>query len=176
VNTYLELKEKGQNFEVIFVCMDGTEDEWKQYHASMPWLAIPYSDFEVADDLYDYTEKYGSLLGCPWLLLLNPDGKPIGGNGRMMLMRHSAAFPWALETIEAQKEKEKKWIEYCPKEIQIDSSQENLELILNETVGWCCNHCGVSGMGWAYHDKTQKEWKESYHPRCALLLKHSNQS
>lgn len=41
---YKKLKEAKKEFEIIYVCLDNDEEEWKEYFASMPWISLPYSD------------------------------------------------------------------------------------------------------------------------------------
>jgi len=48
---YKQIKKKvGDMFEIVFVSSDRSEEEWKNYFAEMPWLAIPFSarDIKVA--------------------------------------------------------------------------------------------------------------------------------
>jgi len=173
LSIYLDLKERGHMFEIIFVCMDGSEEEWTSYYAGMPWLAIRYDDFATADDLYDYAEAHGSLIGCPWLLLLDGNGFPLNeGNGRMMFMRWgSLSYPWTIESLKARKALEDKFIDSLPKKIKIPKVETLLELGLNEEVGWACQSCKMSGLGWGYHNgssDTRDGWKFSYHPRCGF--------
>ncbi|XP_005256813.1 nucleoredoxin isoform X2 [Gorilla gorilla gorilla] len=44
VESYRKIKEAGQNFEIIFVSADRSEESFKQYFSEMPWLAVPYTD------------------------------------------------------------------------------------------------------------------------------------
>ena len=36
--------ESGASFEIIFVSSDEDETKFNEYHAEMPWLALPYTD------------------------------------------------------------------------------------------------------------------------------------
>ncbi|XP_069883520.1 nucleoredoxin isoform X2 [Dipodomys merriami] len=44
VESYRKIKEAGQQFEIIFVSADRSEESFKQYFSEMPWLAVPYTD------------------------------------------------------------------------------------------------------------------------------------
>jgi nucleoredoxin len=44
VDIYDELMRKGEAFEIVFVHLDHMEENFKKYHASMPWLALPFGD------------------------------------------------------------------------------------------------------------------------------------
>lgn len=39
---YRKLKEAGKRFEVVFVSLDRDEQSYRQYQATMPWLAVPF--------------------------------------------------------------------------------------------------------------------------------------
>ena len=47
VNTYNILKKAGKKFEIIFISGDTDEEEWREYRASMPWIALPFKDKSV---------------------------------------------------------------------------------------------------------------------------------
>jgi Ca2+-binding EF-hand superfamily protein/thiol-disulfide isomerase/thioredoxin len=53
------LKSKG--FEVVFVSMDRSEDDFKAYHGSMPWLARPFSS--TVEDIYGSVFIQGGTVG-----------------------------------------------------------------------------------------------------------------
>ena len=36
--------DKGKNFEVVFASSDRDEESFNEYYATMPWLAVPFSD------------------------------------------------------------------------------------------------------------------------------------
>jgi len=43
--TYNKLRNKGKNFEIVFVSSDRSETSFTEYYASMPgWFALPYKD------------------------------------------------------------------------------------------------------------------------------------
>jgi len=66
---YKALKEAGKDFEIVFVSSDQDEDQFKSYHAEMPWLAMPYSQTKLKEDL---KKKY-DCKGIPYLVIV--DGK-----------------------------------------------------------------------------------------------------
>lgn len=41
---YSKAKETGKKFEVVFASSDNSDEEFKDYLATMPWWAIPYGD------------------------------------------------------------------------------------------------------------------------------------
>ena len=66
---YKALKEAGKDFEIVFISSDQDEDQFKSYHAEMPWLAMPFSQTKLNGDL---NKKYKTN-GIPYLVIV--DGK-----------------------------------------------------------------------------------------------------
>ena len=44
---YEQLKTNGSNFEIVYMSSDEDLNAFNNYHALMPWLAIPFSDLET---------------------------------------------------------------------------------------------------------------------------------
>ncbi|CAI7990419.1 Nucleoredoxin [Geodia barretti] len=44
LGTYQKVKDAGKKFEIIFCSSDREEDAYKEYYATMPWLALPFGD------------------------------------------------------------------------------------------------------------------------------------
>jgi len=99
---YNELKEAKKDFEIVFVSWDSDDNSFKEYHKSMPWLAIPFDKSDVKDPL---TEKY-EVNGIPSLVLLESDtGEVITKEGRNPISEYGAlAFPFTKERIEEAKQ------------------------------------------------------------------------
>ena len=74
---YNEVNKNGKKLEVIFVSLCKTEDKFKEYFKSMPWISLPYNP-KLANDL---GQKYG-IRGIPALLVMNEDGTVADPNGR----------------------------------------------------------------------------------------------
>jgi len=91
--TYQKMKENGNDdFEIIFVSSDRDEEAFNEYHAEQPWLALPYAERALKEDL----SKACGVEGVPTLTIIGPDGKVINGNGRSALSKDKdgASFPW----------------------------------------------------------------------------------
>jgi len=104
---YNEIKESGNDFEVIFISSDSSEPEFKKYHEDMPWLAIPYKNEDEKDAC---SEKY-SIRGLPTLVLIDGEsGDTITEDGRETVSAYGAAgFPFSKSRLdECKKEKEEK--------------------------------------------------------------------
>jgi len=105
---YNEIKEAGNDFEIVFVSSDNSEKEFKSYHGEMPWLAIPFNNEDEKDAC---SEKY-SIQGLPTLILLDGEsGDTISEDGRGAIEEFGAkGFPFSkskLEQCKKDKEEEK---------------------------------------------------------------------
>jgi len=90
------LKEKG--LEVVFISSDQDEDQFKEYYAEQPWLALPYS---ARDKKAALSKKY-KVEGIPSLVIINPaDGSVITKDGRSAVMKDPTGekFPWIPPTF-----------------------------------------------------------------------------
>ena len=100
VEAYETLKKQGKGFEIVFISSDSDLDEFNEYYAKMPWLALPYEDYrEMQEEL---SEKY-ECNGIPHLVLLDgATGEIITKDGRSYIAEHGpSVFPWTEEAIQA---------------------------------------------------------------------------
>lgn len=91
------LKEKG--LEVVFISSDQDEDQFKEYYAEQPWLALPYS---ARDKKAALSKKY-KVEGIPSLVIINPaDGSVITKDGRSAVMGDPTGekLPWIPPTFQ----------------------------------------------------------------------------
>jgi len=79
---YTELVGKGENFEVVFVSSDRDEASFKEYYATMPWLALPFEERDVKAKL----SKKFKVSGIPALIILDEAGEVINKEGRSCVM------------------------------------------------------------------------------------------
>ncbi|TYZ64565.1 hypothetical protein PybrP1_008632 [[Pythium] brassicae (nom. inval.)] len=76
---YDEVKERGvEDFEIVFVSSDRTEEKFVEYYADMPWLALPYEKRLLKADLCD---KFG-VRTVPTLIFFNDKGEMVERQGR----------------------------------------------------------------------------------------------
>ena len=96
-DAYNTINKDEKKFEVIFVSSDQTEDAFKEYFGTMPFLALPY-DSEIKDVLSDYFE----VEGIPMLIILDGDGRVITSSGRAVVSgdKEGKKFPWFPEPVE----------------------------------------------------------------------------
>ena len=58
---------RGKGMEIVFVSSDRDEHSFKEYHQSMPWLALPFVSHQIKQNL---SIKYG-VSGIPCLIILD---------------------------------------------------------------------------------------------------------
>ena len=59
VETYKKVKKAGKKFEIIFCSSDREEESFREYYATMPWIALPFGDSrkKSLSRLYDVSGK-----------------------------------------------------------------------------------------------------------------------
>jgi nucleoredoxin len=87
---YNNLINAKKNFEVVFVSSDSSQEQFDEYFAEMPWLALPYAERERKGEL----SSEFSVSGIPMLLLFSPDGELYESAGRAKVSAAPAGFPW----------------------------------------------------------------------------------
>jgi len=80
---------------VVFLSSDQSEDAFKEYFAEMPWLALPYTERALKEDL----SKLFEVNGIPTLILLKPDGQIVTTEGREAIGFGAEYFPWGTEEL-----------------------------------------------------------------------------
>ena len=58
VDTYKKLKEENKNIETVFISSDRSEEQYKEYYDTMPWLSLPYGS-PLKKELSEYFEVEG---------------------------------------------------------------------------------------------------------------------
>jgi thiol-disulfide isomerase/thioredoxin len=75
---YNETKAQGHPFEIIFVSSDRQDSDFTSYFNTMPWLAIPFAERDVANRL----KSAFQVRGIPALILLDAQGNVLTKDGR----------------------------------------------------------------------------------------------
>ncbi len=78
---YLKIKEKNNYFEIIFISSDKSENEFKEYYNSMPWLAVPYEKRHIKTKLCNL---FG-IKTIPRLIILDNDNEIIDLDARKFI-------------------------------------------------------------------------------------------
>ncbi|PSR99554.1 Nucleoredoxin like [Actinidia chinensis var. chinensis] len=106
-NTYNQLKTNGSEFEVVFVSSDEDLDAFNNYYASMPWLAVPFSDLDSKKAL----NRRFDVEGIPCLIILQPNSpkdEAVLREGVEIVYRFGVmAFPFTGERLEELEREEK---------------------------------------------------------------------
>lgn len=77
------------SLEIVFASSDSDKSSFEEYFAEMPWLAIPFEDRFLKEEL----SKTYSVSGIPTLVFLAPDGSVLTTDGRSKVMEdESGAF------------------------------------------------------------------------------------
>ncbi|XP_054710416.1 nucleoredoxin-like [Uloborus diversus] len=103
VKLYKKLKKAGKKFEIIFVSSDRSEQSFKQYFSTMPWLAVPFSEEKKRKEL-GYVYGVG---GIPSLILLDESNFVITKEGRLEVNEDPDGedFPWKPKLVDELAEK-----------------------------------------------------------------------
>jgi nucleoredoxin len=75
--TYKAIKAARDDFELVFVSGDRDAAQFREYFATMPWLALPFEEKR-----YEALSSHFEVEGIPTLVLLSPEGKVITTKGR----------------------------------------------------------------------------------------------
>ncbi|KAG9454041.1 hypothetical protein H6P81_006945 [Aristolochia fimbriata] len=103
-SVYNRLKEEEANFEIVFVSSDEDQKSFDEYYATMPWLAIPFSDLQSKKNL---TQRF-QIEGIPSLVILESCGTPIQTDGVDLIYRYGReAFPFTSECLSQLEAEEK---------------------------------------------------------------------
>ncbi|CAM9144331.1 unnamed protein product [Phaeothamnion confervicola] len=88
---YATLAAAGKPFEVIFVSSDKSEEEFKAYHADMPWLALPFNGRRKA-----VVAALLNVRALPTLLVYDEESRLITAQGRVEVVKDPTgeSFPW----------------------------------------------------------------------------------
>lgn len=90
---YLELKKQNAPFEIVFCSADKDMKGFQEYFGSMPWLAIPFENDVIKQNLNELFE----VSGIPRFVMLSPDGV-INPNARGDVESNPSGFPWKQPT------------------------------------------------------------------------------
>ncbi|XP_043275156.1 nucleoredoxin-like [Venturia canescens] len=103
VDTYQRIRERGHNFEVIFVSSDRSEESYNAYIESMPWLRIPFAQEERRQKL----ARALDVQAIPTLVILDPRDNIITLEGRTELLEDPEGlnYPWTTRLVNILTEK-----------------------------------------------------------------------
>lgn len=103
---YKNLKDKGDNFEIVLISLDYEEEHFKQGIA-VPWLALPFKDKNC-----EKLARYFELETVPTLVIIGQDGKTLHPNVTELIEEHGVeAYPFSAEKVAELAEIEKARLE-----------------------------------------------------------------
>ncbi|XP_001607483.1 nucleoredoxin [Nasonia vitripennis] len=103
IDTYQRIRERGHDFEVIFVSSDRSEESYKTYTDTMPWLRIPFAQEERRQKL----ARALDVQAIPTLVILDPRDNIITLEGRTEVLEDPEGlnFPWTSRLVNILTEK-----------------------------------------------------------------------
>ncbi|CAL5069856.1 unnamed protein product [Urochloa decumbens] len=145
------------SFEVIFISMDRSKEEFQASLSVMPWLAIPYSDTSRQD-----LTRIFAIKGIPALLILGLDGKVLKTDGRTTISTYGAtAFPFTESRVSEVDEALKKEGDNLPR--RVNDPRHRHELELDMAKAYICDECQQKGRYWVF---SCKQCNFDLHPSC----------
>ncbi|XP_046604934.1 nucleoredoxin-like isoform X1 [Neodiprion virginianus] len=131
VDSYQKIRERGHNFEVIFVSSDRSEESYNTYTETMPWLRIPFSQEERRRKL----ARAFDVQAIPTLVILDQRDNIITLEGRTELLEDPEAwnFPWASRLVNILTEKYMTTLHRAPA-IILFVEADDCEIQFGETV------------------------------------------
>ncbi|KAH7857554.1 hypothetical protein Vadar_013949 [Vaccinium darrowii] len=136
VEVYNELFPKG-NFEIVLVHRADEDDEaFTDSLSKMPWLAIPFSDSNTRDCLYELFKA----MVTPYLVILDEDGKVMIEDGVVYIGEYGVdAYPKTQERIKEIKDEEEKAKREQPLKCILASRSRDFVILANgNTVSFTC--------------------------------------
>lgn len=95
VEIYNKLLKKGEAFEIVFLSCDEEED-YEEYCASMPWLALPFGDNAEHNLCRCFRVK-----GIPTLIILGSDRKTVQTHAVHLIREYGMrGYPFTKERLD----------------------------------------------------------------------------
>uniref|UniRef100_A0A0E0KEW1 protein-disulfide reductase n=1 Tax=Oryza punctata TaxID=4537 RepID=A0A0E0KEW1_ORYPU len=161
VNEYNKIKEKHDDFEIIFISSDREQSSYDEFFSGMPWLALP-----MGDERKQHLSKTFRIRGIPSLVAIGPDGKTVSRDAKTPLMVHGAdAFPFTEEKLREMEERMDEMAKGWPEKVKHELHGEHELVLTRWSRAYCCDGCDEMGSSWSYRCT---ECDFDLHPKCAL--------
>jgi len=99
---YKKLLENG-DLEIVFISADLDEKSFEEYHNTMPWLALPFSDENTRKKI----DQAFQVDGIPSLIFLDKEGRVITTEGVEIIEEYGVeGYPFTAERLDELKAKE----------------------------------------------------------------------
>ncbi|MQM23027.1 hypothetical protein Taro_056088, partial [Colocasia esculenta] len=145
---YKSLKEKNEDFEIVFVSMDRDESGFTECYSNMPWLALP-----CEEEALRVLSRYFDIRGIPSLIVIGPEGKTVSREGRNLINLHlEMAYPFTEAQIQLLRERMDEEAKKYSRSVNHMGHRHLLNLVSEDTGGgpFICCECDDQGSGWAY--------------------------
>ncbi|KAL1327537.1 hypothetical protein HN51_037586 [Arachis hypogaea] len=160
IEAYHEIKEKEEEFEVIFISSDHDQASFEESFAVMPWLAIPYGDPRKS-----YLTRKFRVYEVPMLVAIGANGQTITKDARFLINYHGArTYPFTEERIKEVQEEEDEAAKGWPE--KLDHEKHKHEISLTVRMIYYCDVCDDEGRKWSY---CCEKCDFDMHPKCALM-------
>lgn len=160
IKIYHEIKEKDNQFEVIFISSDSDQSSFDEYFSSMPWLALPYGD-----ERKKLLDRKFKIEGIPAAIAIGSSGRTVTKEARDLIGIHGAnAYPFTEEHLKHLEEQAEEEAKGWPEKLKHELHDEH-ELVLTRRNVYCCDACDETGHGWSFYCG---ECDFDLHPKCAL--------
>ncbi|XP_071945710.1 nucleoredoxin-like [Antedon mediterranea] len=138
IETYNKIKARGVEMEIIFVTFDRSEESFKDYYGTMPWLTIPFEDEPRRKEMAQFFE----INGIPAFVVLDENWKVVTSNGREHVKNdpEGKEFPWLPKPVNELNEATSRPINEEPCIVYFTNSEtvdEELALMEPVAVSFC---------------------------------------
>ncbi|XP_059633716.1 probable nucleoredoxin 1 [Cornus florida] len=160
IEAYHKIKEKDNEFEVIFISSDRDQPSFDEFFSGMPWLALPFGDKRKAS-----LQRTFKVQGIPMLVAIGPTGKTVTTEARDLISYHGAdAYPFTEERLKEIEVQYEQMAEGWPEKVKHTLHDEH-ELVLKRCQLYTCDACDEQGQVWSF---SCDDCDFDLHPKCAL--------
>ncbi|KAJ4755345.1 Nucleoredoxin [Rhynchospora pubera] len=99
---YNNLSSENKGFQIVLISLDWSEEEFNEYFSPMPWLAVPFSEWETRQRLTDLFK----ITGIPTLITLDgKSGRFMSNEAAEFVVEYgSRAYPFTLDRVKELKD------------------------------------------------------------------------
>ncbi|KAI8031095.1 putative nucleoredoxin 1 [Camellia lanceoleosa] len=162
MEVYNKVKDIGERFEIVMLCVDDDDELFRESLRSTPWFAVPFTDSR-----WQKLVRYFELQSVPSLVIIKPDGKTLSSNAVEAIEDYGIrAYPFTPEKLAELAEIEKVEVQKAgwPQKVKHALHNEH-ELVLTWRRSFICAKCKEEGSKWSFRCE---ECDLDLHPKCAL--------
>ncbi|GMP27435.1 hypothetical protein CsSME_00003431 [Camellia sinensis var. sinensis] len=162
MEVYNQVKDIGERFEIVMLCVDDDDELFRESLRSTPWFALPFTD-----NRWQKLVRYFELQSVPSLVIIKPDGNTLSSNAVEAIEDYGIrAYPFTPEKLAELAEIEKVEVQKAgwPQKVKHALHNEH-ELVLTWRRSFICAECKEEGRKWSFRCE---ECDLDLHPKCAL--------